>query len=182
MNNKKGCKIGICGSMSVGKTTLVNALKELPQFKDYTFATERSKYLRDLGIPLNTDSTLKGQTVFLAERASELINENLITDRTVIDVMAFTQNAKSINAADKTSFEEYARNFINEYDYIFYISPEGIEIEDNKVRETNSEYRNLIDFTIKGFCQLYNHRIKNYHQILGTTEERIKQILEVISL
>ncbi len=38
--------------MSVGKTTLVNALKELPEFKDYFFATERSKYLRDLGIPL----------------------------------------------------------------------------------------------------------------------------------
>ena len=175
-------KIGLTGTVSVGKTTLVNALKELPQFKDYTFATERSKYLRDLGIPLNTDSTLKGQTVFLAERASELINENLITDRTVIDVMAFTQNAKSINQADKTSFEEYARNFINEYDYIFYISPEGVEIENNGVRETNAEYRDQIDYTIKGFYQLYNHRIKNFHMISGTTEERIKQILEVISL
>ena len=26
-------KIGFCGTMSVGKTTLVNALKELPEFK-----------------------------------------------------------------------------------------------------------------------------------------------------
>jgi GTPase SAR1 family protein len=26
-------KIGLCGTMSVGKTTLVNALKELDQFK-----------------------------------------------------------------------------------------------------------------------------------------------------
>jgi len=68
-------KIGFCGTMSVGKTTLVNAIKGLPEFKDYTFKTERSKYLRDLGIPLNTDSTIKGQTVFLAERAAELMNE-----------------------------------------------------------------------------------------------------------
>ena len=58
-------KIGLCGTMSVGKTTLVNALKELKQFKDYNFATERSQHLMSLGIPLNTDSTLKGQTVFL---------------------------------------------------------------------------------------------------------------------
>ena len=86
-------KIGLCGTMSVGKTTLVNALKELDQFKDYQFATERSKYLMSLGIPLNTDSTLKGQTIFLAERCGELIQENIITDRTVIDVMSFTQNA-----------------------------------------------------------------------------------------
>ena len=108
--------------MSVGKSTLVNALKELPEFKDYYFATERSKYLRDLGIPLNTDSTLKGQTIFLAERCSELMRENVITDRTVIDVMAFAQCSKSIDIIDKEAFTEYATRFISEYDYIFYIS------------------------------------------------------------
>ena len=36
-------KIGLTGTMSVGKTTLVNALKELEQFKEYQTATERSK-------------------------------------------------------------------------------------------------------------------------------------------
>ena len=173
-------KIGFVGTVSVGKTTLVNALAKLPQFRDYKIATERSKYLRDLGIPLNTDSTLKGQTMFLAERVSELMRDKLITDRTVIDVMAFTNASKSIKQGNKTSFEEYARNFINEYDYIFYVSPDGIEIEDNGVRETNAEYRDLIDFTIKHIIKNYSHRIKNIHTISGTTEERIKQILEVI--
>ena len=62
-------RIGFCGTISVGKTTLVNALRELPEFADYEFRTERSKYLRDLGIPLNTDSTLKGQFVFFAVRS-----------------------------------------------------------------------------------------------------------------
>jgi hypothetical protein len=109
------------------------------------------------------------------------MHENLITDRTVIDVMAFTQCAESIHPTDKISFEEYSRNFINEYDYVFYVSPDGVEIENNGVRETNAEYRDKIDYTIKGFCQLYNHRIKKFHMISGTTEERIKQILEVIS-
>ena len=52
-------KIGFTGTISAGKTTLVKALSELSQFKDYHIAVERSKYLRDLGIPLNTDSTLK---------------------------------------------------------------------------------------------------------------------------
>ena len=118
-------KIGLCGTMSVGKTTLVNALKELEQFKGYEFRTERSQYLNELGIPLNTDSTLKGQTVFLAERCAELIQDNIITDRTVVDVMAFTENAKSIDFKDKEYFSEYARNFLCEYDYIFYISPVG---------------------------------------------------------
>ena len=39
-------KIGLCGTMSVGKTTLVNRLKKLKQFEGYEFATERSKYLK----------------------------------------------------------------------------------------------------------------------------------------
>ena len=169
-------KIGFCGTMSVGKTTLVNTLKNIPEFKDYHFATERSKYLNSLGIPLNTDSTLKGQNIFLAERCAELMNENLITDRTVIDVIAFTKLAKSISYIDGDAFEEYAKRFIREYDYVFYISPEGIAIEDNGVRETDEKYRNEIDLTIR---QLLN-RYKPWHHVLtGSTEERVKQVLKV---
>ena len=104
-------KIGFCGTMSVGKTTLVNALKELPEFKDYTFRTERSKHLMDLGIPLNTDSTLKGQLVFASERAAELMQEKIITDRTVIDVMAFCDLS--------TSMEEHEKHYLNGIEFDF---------------------------------------------------------------
>ena len=175
-------KIGLCGTMSVGKTTLVKALQELPEFKDYNFATERSKYLNDLGIPLNTDSTLKGQTVFLAERCAELMNNDIITDRTVIDVMAFTLNAKSIGHQDKDIFENYAKEFIREYDYIFYISPYGIPIENNGVRETDEHYRDVIDFTIISYIKKYAYMMKNIETIRGTTKERVEQILKFTNL
>jgi len=173
-------KIGLCGTMSVGKTTLVNKLKELKQFENYEFATERSKYLNDLGIPLNTDSTLKGQTIFLAERCAELIKENIITDRTVIDVMAFTNLARSIDFKDKEYFEDYARVFVGEYDYIFYISPEGTVMEDNGVRETDLEYRNDIDKAIIKILNKFGHRCQNVHILKGSTEDRIEQMLGII--
>jgi hypothetical protein len=34
---------------------------------------------------------------------------------------------------------------LREYDYIFYVSPEGVELEDNGVRTIDMEYRKEID-------------------------------------
>jgi len=175
-------RIGFTGTMSVGKTTLVNALKELPEFANYTFATERSKYLRDLGIPLNTDSTIKGQMVFLAERASELIQPNILTDRTIIDVMAFTSLAKSIPHFMVDDFHQLASHLINEYDYIFYISPKGVELEDNGVRTIDELYRFNIDIQIQRIIGQQFKKIRKYVELSGTTEERIQKIKQVMSL
>jgi nicotinamide riboside kinase len=162
--------------MSVGKTTLVKALAELPEFKDYFIATERSKYLRDLGIPLNTDSTLQGQIIFLAERASEILRDNVLTDRTIWDVCAFTDNAKSIDVYAKYRYIELATCMGDQYDIVFYISPEGVEIEDNGVREIDSDYRDKIDETIVALINRFPP--KRLVNIKGTTEERIALVLE----
>jgi len=178
-------KIGFCGTISVGKTTLVNALKELPEFADYHFATERSKYLRDLGIPLNTDSTLKGQLIFLAERASELLHKNIITDRTVIDVMAFSHLSTTIPFFISADLNKAVSELIRDYDYIFYVSPEGVELEDNGVRVVDSKYRIKLDKTIKKLLEQHKSKlntIKGYSELSGTTEERIQKIKQVMSL
>ena len=170
-------KIGFCGTMSVGKTTLVKALKELSEFKDYTFRTERSKYLMEMGIPLNTDSTLKGQLIFAAERASELMQENIITDRTIVDVMAFSNLSKSMEAHEKHYLTSTLYYLIKEYDILFYVSPEGVEIEDNGVRETDSKYRMDIDREIKSIVQMFRG---NTITIKGTTKERIEQVKNAV--
>ena len=165
--------------MSVGKTTLVNALKELSEFKDYTFRTERSKYLMEMGIPLNTDSTLKGQLVFAAERASELMQKNIITDRTVVDVMAFANLSTSMGYREKIYLALTIEPLINEYDLLFYVSPEGVEIEDNGVRETDADYRIAIDEEIKSIIQMNGG--KKIITIKGAVEERIKQVKSAIT-
>ena len=171
-------KIGLCGTVSVGKTTLVNALKELPEFAEYEIATERSKYLRDQGIALNDDSTLKGQLVFAAERSLELMKENIITDRTFYDVGAFTLSAKSIEWSNKIKFTELIMSLHKNYDAIIYVSPEGIEIEDNGVRTTDAEYRDKIDKVIKEM--LLEWPPVKLIEVKGSTEERIATIKEAL--
>jgi deoxyadenosine/deoxycytidine kinase len=169
-------RIGLVGTMSVGKTTLARALGEIDQFKDHSVHTERSKYLRDLGIPLNTDSTLPGQFVFLAERASELLQPNIITDRTIWDVCAFTLGAKSISDFDKRTFVEAAMMLRNQYDLVIYVDPRGVIMEDNGVRETDLHYRRKIDEVIK--LSLAEYPPQRLITIEGTTEERIATILQ----
>ena len=172
-------RIGLCGTMSVGKTTLVKALSEqVEQFKGYTFTTERSKYLNSLGIPLNHETTIEGQTVFLAERVTELMQDRLITDRTILDVMAFTNCAKKVSYIDGDAFAEYASRFVKQYDYIFYISPNGMEIEDNGIRETDAKYRKEIDEEIQKLLLKYR---PVHYELKGTTEERINQMMKVIN-
>ena len=172
-------KIGFCGTMSVGKTTLVNELKKLSEFKDYTFRTERSKYLMEMGIPLNTDSTLKGQLVFAAERASELMQEKIITDRTIIDVIAFANLSKSMKEHEKHFLGATIQPLMNEYNILFYVSPEGVKIEDNGVRETDSKYRMAIDKEIKSIIQMHGN--SKVITIKGTIKERIEQIKNTIA-
>ena len=118
----------------------------------------------------------------MAERASELLIDNIITDRTIIDVMAFASASKSMDWPDKEAFEEYARRLINEYDYIFYVSPEGVEIEDNGIRETDADYRNEIDIRIQAILSKNKHRIKRYGELKGSTEDRIYQLVNYIDL
>ena len=164
--------------MSVGKTTLVKALSELDLFKKYKIATERSKYLKDLGIPLNTDSTVNGQIVFLAERASELLHKDIITDRTIWDVSAFTMLAKSIDSGFKSSLVNTAMTLKDQYDVVFYIDPVGTNMEDNGVRETDLEYRTNINQEILRLLTL--HPPKKMIVLSGSTANRMKTILDNI--
>jgi nicotinamide riboside kinase len=171
-------RIGLAGTMSVGKTTLAKALSELDQFKDYTIQTERSKYLSDLGIPLNTDSTLRGQFIFLAERASELLVDNIITDRTIWDVCSFTLSAKSISDGEKRAFVDAAMYLKDYYDVVIYVSPRGVSMEDNGIRETDLGYRMKIDTAIQ--MALEEFKPKRLITVEGTTDERIATILQNI--
>ena len=171
-------RIGLCGTMSVGKTTLVNELKKLDEFKDYKFFTERSKELSKIGAPLNRESTLKGQTIFMLERISELGEENMFADRTLIDVLSFTLASPNITIGYKDTFRALTKSMVKDYDLIIYIPP-IVEMEDNGVRETNLEFREIIDNQILKIIDDFG--LNNIHKLQNVgIEDRVKEIVKVI--
>ena len=108
------------------------------------------------------------------------MHDNIITDRTIIDVMAFAKCSKSMNYLEANDFCGFANNMLSEYDHIFYVSPKGVGVEDNGVRETDVDYRNKIDSSIQFLTLKYNNKIKNLIKIEGSTLERVELVKQAI--
>ena len=103
----------------------------------------------------------------------------MITDRTIVDVMAFCALSKAMSIAEKNSLKDTLWYLIREYDIIFYIDDLSIPIEDNGVRETNKDYRISIDSKIKEIITEYRDQCKVVN-ISGTTKDRVNQIKSVL--
>jgi nicotinamide riboside kinase len=65
------------------------------------------------------------------------------------------------------------------YDIVFYISPLGVDVEDNGVRTTDTQYRDKINTTILKLLGTYPP--KQLIVLEGSTEDRIKVVLETIN-
>lgn len=175
-------KISLTGTHCSGKTSLINSLSGLKQFKNYSFFTERTRALRnEFNIKLNDDSELVSQYIFVGERAKELYSSpNIFSDRSIYDVCSYTLGAKSIDWNVKRTMVEGCVPLMKEYDVIIYVSPEGVEIEDNGLRSIDANYRNKIDYTIKEMLIEYPPR--KLIKISGPTELRIQTILTELGL
>ena len=61
------------------------------------------------------------------------------------------------------------------YDVVIYVSPEGVAMENNGVRETDEVYRKKIDQVIQ--MMLNEYKPKKLITVKGSTEERIATII-----
>ncbi len=112
----------------------------------------------------------------MTPKGADLDATDLIEVSTIVGGSYVT---KSISWEDKIKLIESFLIIRGDYDVIIYVSPEGVDIEDNGVRITDAEYRQKIDFVIKGLLQQYPP--KKLIEIKGSTEERINSILSQIN-
>lgn len=171
-------RIGFVGSQGTGKSTLLEAInKEL----NLTRANNPQRLFKENleNFALNGQTTYQNQCVILGSYAFELLsNKDYITDRTLIDVFAYSRASSIITKEECAKMEFVFSVLIKKYDYIFY-TPIEFDIEADGVRDTNEAYRQIVDVHIRDIMNEHN---VNYVSVKGSVEDRINLIKETLSL
>ena len=174
-------KIGFCGTHSTGKTTLVEALKTEPLFRDkYITDVNVTRWVKSLGFEINEKTSEHGQEINLLKRIAHIHSyPNIVADRTIIDVLAYSiAGNRRGHISDKSiEYQKYLVNTnISAYDYIFYL-PMDIEVTDDGVRAIDPAFRTEIDDIITD--SLHELGI-GYKTVSGSVRQRVEQILNTI--
>ena len=173
-------RIGITGAQSVGKTTLLNALRSEKLFKNFVVCDEVTRRVKSYGLPINEDGTDITQRLIMNEHiVNVFMYSNILTDRTVLDGYVYSlylyKNNK-ITANTLKYVKQVYYSVRDSYDYVFYIEPE-FEIVDDGVRSNNKQFRDEIAELFKSVIE--KERL-NLHKVKGSVRDRVNTIIDVL--
>ncbi len=171
-------KIGITGAQSVGKTTLLNALRSEKLFKEYVICDEVTRRVKGYGLPINEEGTDLTQRLIMNEHiVNVFMYGNMLTDRTALDGLvysAYLYNKNQISANTLKYVREVFNKVWHSYDYVFYIEPE-FEIVDDGVRSINKQFRDEI-------AELFEYIIEKENlsmlRVKGSVRNRVNTIID----
>ena len=183
---KKGKLIAMLGSPASGKSTLASSLHtELKKLdKNSIFCGEAaSDFIAEWGIP---NTPMDQMVIFYKQLNKEKMyiesKDYIVCDSSAILNYFYFRGLfenklenKSISAINHLQKE--ILKTINTYDYIFYLPPIDVNLEDG-VRFHNKEEVKKIDRWIKSYLEMEN--IKHIDLSKIKIEDRVKYILDIL--
>lgn len=180
-------RIIFTGAQGTGKSTILNHYKDL----GYNVITEIVRNLAKTGVKINEMGDIDGQkTIFNEYQKLLKSKKGYISDRGLTDVASYTfshaisdrRKVKADSPLKKLADRQFlalCKFHQDNPDIIVCYFPIEFPVVDDGVRSTNEEFRKEIDFLIKNILDTSGI---NYYTIIGTVEERIKQIDDILKL
>ena len=173
-------RIGITGAQSVGKTTLLNALRSEPFFSGYSVCDEVTRELIDMGFDINEAGSDITQTLIMQKHIANIyMNDKMLTDRTSLDGLVYTTYLNLHSKVDLVTVEKAKAIYdktIHEYDHLFYIRPE-FDLVDDGVRSINKSFRDEIVEIFEGYLA---EMPRDVTVLSGSVRQRLNQVMKVV--
>lgn len=178
--------IGFTGAQSTGKTTLLNACKEI--YKDeFAFIDEVTRAVqREYNVSINEDGTDITQLLIINRHIENMMKTHdtskrgLMLDRCIVDGLVYTGYLALEGKVSKWVLN-YAKNVLNilvpRMHKIFYTDPVDVKLIDDGVRSVDLDFREKIIHIFDIVFELYDEQLMNkVVRLKGTVEERLEQI------
>lgn len=173
-------RIGITGAHSVGKTTLLNALRSEPFFKDFAICNEVTREVKEMGFNINENGNDQTQLMIMQKHIVNIfMNDNMVTDRIALDCLVYSTylNMKGkISSQALIKIKHMYERIMPHYDYIFYIRPE-FDIVDDGVRSIDVSFRDGVADLFEGYISESNLKV---HVLSGSVRSRVDELMKII--
>lgn len=169
--NSLTMRIALCGSIGVGKTSIIDQLIKEPIFKKYSVYKE---------IPFSIKGergSFEWTRRFQIQLESIYSQDNVIADRFFVDRLAWETMCPCKSGSDLLirraveSLLEWRRG------YLFYVPIEFTVQNDSSRKDRDLTLRQIYDQKIRACLTLFG---LSYTTLTGTVEARCKQILDVL--
>lgn len=174
-------RIGICGAQSVGKTTLLNALRSEKRLEHFRICNEVTRRVNSYGLPINEKGSDNTQRLIMHEHVVNVfMYKEFIADRTALDGVVYTHYLHENGTVSDETMTYVTEVFVKLrpfYDTLFYIKPE-FEIKNDGVRSVDLVFRDRI-------VELFDSYIDNFKipviNLTGSVRERVDTAISYIN-
>ena len=188
-NMKNHKKISISSTHGVGKTTLINLIKKIYKTEKTIFYPESAIIVNEMNkkrYRLNQESNIDTQRLIMEMEVNNVNNSNLYQDklcffdRCVLDtyiycIYLFEHNKLSLE--EFLIIENYYKENIYKYDFIFFIESRSLAIKNNGYRALDKTYQEDIFNIFKRVLKTIDKtKIKIIHVKENTPLTRIIRI------